>query len=82
MSTWRATETRPPERTPISSSSAQRRLFLLATAFVTRGMKPDDAHKTALYYIKGAGRGRTWISALVEQDGGGHCTFDRDRPGA
>ena len=31
-------------------------------------MEPDDAYKTALYYTEGAGRGRTWISALAEGD--------------
>jgi hypothetical protein len=29
-------------------------------------MEPDDAYKTALYYTEGAGRGRTWIRALLK----------------
>jgi hypothetical protein len=54
---------------PGASSSAQRRLCLLGTALVTRGMKPDEAYKIALYYIEGPGRGLTWITALNEQNG-------------
>jgi hypothetical protein len=50
-------------------------LFLLATALVTRGMKPDKAYKTALYYTEGPGRGRTWINALAEQDSRGDRRF-------
>jgi hypothetical protein len=42
---------------------------LLGTALVTRGMKPDEAYKIALYYIEGPGRGLTWITALNEQYG-------------
>ena len=56
------------KQAPIPISSARRRLFLIATALVARAMEPDDAYKTALYYAEGAGRGRTWISALAEVD--------------
>ena len=46
--------------------AARRRLFLLATALVKRGMDPKSAYNTALYYIDGPGRGRTWVRALAE----------------
>ena len=49
-------------------SNAQRRLFLLGTAFMALGMKPEDAYKRALYYTEGPGHGQNWISVLVEQD--------------
>ena len=51
-----------------SNSHAQRRLFLLGTAFMARGMKAEDAYKTALYYAEGPGRGQNWIRILVERD--------------
>ena len=44
------------------------RLLFLATLFAVRGMEPEDAYKTAVYYVAGPGRGRTWISALAEHD--------------
>jgi len=47
---------------------ARRRLLLLATAFVARGMEPKDAYAQALYYIEGPGRGLNWISALAQQE--------------
>jgi hypothetical protein len=31
-------------------------------------MDADQAYKTALYYVDGLGRGRTWIRALADQD--------------
>jgi hypothetical protein len=68
MRIWRTKKTKLPKQAPISSSFARRRLFLVATSLVARGMKPDEAYKTALYYTEGPGRGRTWISALAEQD--------------
>jgi hypothetical protein len=49
-----------------ASDPARRRLFLLATAFVARGMPPEEAYAAARYYVEGSGRGRTWISALAE----------------
>jgi hypothetical protein len=88
MWTWRrqAAEThpaRPAKPIPNPSSSAQRRLFLLATGLITRGMKPEDAYRTALYYIEGPGRGRTWISALAEHDDRGRRPIDpEDRDAA
>jgi hypothetical protein len=51
-----------------SNSNLQRRLFLLGTAFMARGMKPEDAYNKALYYTKGPGRRQNWMSALAEQD--------------
>ena len=60
---------RPQKAAPPPTSPRQRRLVLLATAFVTRGMEPEDAYKAALHYTQGSGRGRTWINALAEQDG-------------
>jgi hypothetical protein len=68
MRIWRAERNKSPKQAPISSSFVRRRLFLVATSLVARGMKPDEAYKTALYYTEGPGRGRTWISALAEQD--------------
>jgi hypothetical protein len=53
---------------PHTSHPQRRRLFLLATGFVARGMEPDEAYNTAVYYVHGAGRGRTWISALTAHD--------------
>jgi hypothetical protein len=44
------------------------RLLFLATSFAMRGMKPEDAYRTALYYVDGPGRGHTWIAALAEHD--------------
>jgi hypothetical protein len=44
------------------------RLFLLAAAFLARGLTPEDACNKALYYIKGPGRCRNWMSALAEHD--------------
>ena len=40
----------------------------MATAFVARGLEPNEAYTTAFYYVYGPGRGRTCISALAEQD--------------
>jgi hypothetical protein len=45
-----------------------RRLLFLATSFAMRGMKPEEAYKTALYYVEGPGRGITWTAALTEYD--------------
>jgi hypothetical protein len=59
-----------------SNNHAQRRLFLLGTAFMARGMKPEDAYNKALYYTKGPGRGQTWISALAEQDRETHAAAE------
>jgi hypothetical protein len=57
------------KRSPLHMSNQQRRrMFLLATAFVTRGMDPDEAYRHAVYYTHGPGRGRTWISALTAHD--------------
>jgi hypothetical protein len=44
------------------------RLFFLATAFAMRGMNPEDAYRSALYYVDGPGRGQNWIAALAEHD--------------
>jgi hypothetical protein len=55
---------------PPISNPQRRRVFLLATAFVTRGMDPDEAYRHAVYYAHGQGRGRTWISALTAHDRG------------
>jgi hypothetical protein len=41
---------------------ACRRLFFLATSFAMRGMK-KEAYTTALYYVEGPGRGKTWAAA-------------------
>jgi len=64
-----------PNRRPISDSdrrpipdSNQRRLYLLGTAFLARGMKPEDAYNKAVYYTKGSGRHQNWISVLSELD--------------
>ena len=51
---------------PKQGDAARHRLFLLATALVARGMEPGEAYATALRYIQGSGRGRTWISVLAE----------------
>jgi hypothetical protein len=51
-----------------ASSNQQRRLFLLGTAFMARGMNAEEAYRKALYYTEGPGRGQTWISAVAEQD--------------
>jgi hypothetical protein len=51
-----------------ASNPAQRRLFLLATALVVRGMEPNEAYIAAFYYVFGPGRGRNWLSALAEQE--------------
>ena len=51
-----------------SNDPSQRRVFLLGTAFMARGMKAEDAYNKALYYTKGPGRRQNWISALAEQD--------------
>jgi len=56
------------DRRPVSDSHPERRLFLLGTAFMARGMTPKDAYSKAVYYTKGPGRGQNWISALVEED--------------
>jgi hypothetical protein len=53
---------------PHTSHPQRRRLFLLATGFVARGMDPDEAYRHAVYYTHGPGRGRTWISALTAHD--------------
>jgi hypothetical protein len=50
------------------SDPARHRLFLLATAFVTRGLGAQEAYTTAFYYVYGPGRGQTWIRALTEED--------------
>jgi hypothetical protein len=47
---------------------ARRRLFFLATSLAMRGMKPEEAYTTALYYVEGPGRGITWTAALSEFD--------------
>jgi len=47
---------------------ARRRLFFLATSFAMRGMRPNEAYTTALYYVEGPGRGTTWATALKEYD--------------
>ena len=64
-----------PNRHPISDpdrrqipDSNQRRLYLLGTAFLARGMKPEDAYNKAVYYTKGSGRRQNWISVLSELD--------------
>jgi hypothetical protein len=44
------------------------RLFFLATSFAMRGMEPEDAYATALYYVDGPGRRQTWMAALAEHD--------------
>jgi len=67
------------KQAPIPISSARRRLFLIATALVARGMEPHDAYKTALYYAEGAGRGRTWIRALAEIDADRESQSERRR---
>lgn len=77
MSTWRATKAHPP--TPVLSSPAKRRLYLLATNFVARGMAPEEAYRTALRYVQGSGRGRTWISAVAEQEDRGERGTDDDQ---
>jgi hypothetical protein len=56
------------QQSPGANDHLQRRLFLLGTAFMARGMKPKDAYDKALYYTTGPGRGQTWISVLAEQD--------------
>src|SRR5262245_60441874 len=56
-----------PDRRPAPDSN-QRRLYLLGTAFMARGMNPEDAYNKAVYYTKGSGRRQNWISALSEQD--------------
>ena len=79
MWNWRQKGTLPPEPIPrprpqehvgIPGSSARRRLFMVASALITRGMDPDQAYKTALYYAEGPGRGQPWINALTEAEGG------------
>jgi hypothetical protein len=65
---WRFAKARPLKQAPTANSAARRRMFLLGTALVARGMRPDEAYKTALAYIEGPGRGRTWMSVLAEQD--------------
>ena len=76
---WRAEETRPPEPAPTTrsperdltpGSPARRRLFMVATALITRGMDPDQAYQTALYYTEGPGRAQPWINALSEAERG------------
>src|SRR6185436_20766099 len=56
-----------PSPDPVPDSN-HRRLYLLGTAFLARGMKAEDAYNKALYYTKGSGRRQNWISALAEQD--------------
>jgi len=51
-----------------SSDPRRRRLYLLATTFVERGMAPQDAYDAAKYYVCGPGRGQSWVSALNEID--------------
>jgi hypothetical protein len=68
MQNGQAKRPRRVKRETIPSSSAQRRLFVLATSLVARGMEPKAAYENALHYIQGPGRGRTWIRALAEQD--------------
>jgi hypothetical protein len=51
-------------RTP----ETRHRLFFLATSFAMRGMKPEDAYHTALYYVEGPGRRQSWMSALADYD--------------
>src|SRR5215216_2407385 len=62
--------TRIVRRSPRHHTSDPTRcsLFLVATAFVARGLEPNEAYTTAFYYVYGPGRGRTWISAVAEQD--------------
>ena len=67
------------KQAPLPISSARRRLFLIATALVARGMEPYDAYKTALYYAEGTGRGRTWIRALAEVDADRESQSERRR---
>jgi hypothetical protein len=43
---------------------------MVASALITRGMDPDQAYRTALYYTEGPGRAQPWINALAEVDGG------------
>jgi hypothetical protein len=64
---WERRRSTDGEQQP-ANSNQQRRLFLLGTAVMTRGMKAEDAYSKALYYTEGPGRGQTWISALAEQD--------------
>jgi hypothetical protein len=58
---------RRPQRAQVSDP-ARRRLFLLATALVTRGVQPEEAYIMAFNYVYGRGHGQTWISALAELD--------------
>jgi hypothetical protein len=56
-----------PTRRPVPDRN-QRRLYLLGTAFLARGMTAEDAYHKAIYYTEGSGRRQNWISALSEQD--------------
>jgi len=60
-----------------ASDPPRRRLFLLATALVTRGLEPNEAYIRAFDYVYGRGRGRTWISALAELDAIHQAHLDR-----
>jgi hypothetical protein len=60
-----------PRRPEPAGQRSRRRLFLLATAFVARGMPPEEAYAAARYYVDGSGRGQTWISALAEHEADG-----------
>ena len=42
-------------------------------------MAPEEAYKIALRYVQGPGRGRTWISALAEQEDRGERGSDDDQ---
>jgi hypothetical protein len=65
---WFRTKADPPKQATTASSTERRRLFLLGTALVARGMEPDEAFRTALHYIEGPGSGQNWMSALSEVD--------------
>ena len=51
-----------------NSDPARKKLFLLATALVTRGHGAEEAYKRAVYYVYGPGRSHTWMRALIEED--------------
>jgi hypothetical protein len=67
---------------PKQDDEARHRLFLLATALIARGMKPAEAYSTAIHYIHGAGRGRTWIAALAEYEAANKMPQDAEPDGS